>query len=108
MTPANRRSEFPNRGARDEEAWGALPDRVRSRRRRIVLRSAVIAFGIALLVPYVDWHFPTLRAPQGAIYYDEGTFLYQAHRIARGHVPSVIGCCVPSTPRLAQLAKPLS
>lgn len=87
MTPANRRSEFPNRGARDEEAWGALPDRVRSRRRRIVLSSAVIAFGIALLVPYVDWHFPTLRAPQGAIYYDEGTFLYEAHRIARGHVP---------------------
>jgi hypothetical protein len=52
-----------------------------------VLSSVVFTFGIALLVPYVDWHFPTLRAPQGAIYYDEGTFLYQANRIARGHVP---------------------
>jgi hypothetical protein len=50
------------------------------------LTTVLISLGIALLVPYVDWAFPTLRTPRGTINYDEGTFLYQAYRIARGHV----------------------
>jgi len=91
MTPVNRHSELPKRAGQryrhSAKVWGSLLDHLRSRRGRIVLSSVVFTFGIALLVPYVDWHFPTLRAPQGAIYYDEGTFLYQANRIARGHVP---------------------
>jgi hypothetical protein len=69
-----------------EKVPRAIRDQLRSRRTRILLGSVVISFGIALLVPYVDWAFPTLRTPRGTINYDEGTFLYHAYRIARGHV----------------------
>jgi len=57
-----------------------------SRWSRIALSAAVVSLAIILLVPYVDWHFPTFRHPWPAVQRDEGTFLYQAHRIAKGHV----------------------
>jgi hypothetical protein len=69
-----------------EKVPRSLRDHVRSRRGRIVLSSVVVSIGIAFLVPYVDWAFPTLRTPRGTINFDEGTYLYQAYRIARGHV----------------------